>query len=281
MNRISTSFAAFLLAGISTHAVADEPFALFAQAADDTRSMMMLDVDPTRPGKEVLGLRFDCIESPRNGQDHIRVTQRFRISAKALDNTTVFNPTALPSVTSGFFPDPSLARFQQGGPDETRYEASYEHLGYDYESYFRNEAPTPGSDFDYCSDYPTGDLFSVGAANSNGTRVIVIGLGLEGLFFNDDVGYEDSPDTNISRYSVTVYNNVLNSQRWSRNLPAYVGTFKLFPDFAMVGDFLGDDGNDEIRIAYLRGNANDSLTWQYRYYDVLNGNLITTATITE
>lgn len=247
-------------------------FKLWTGINRDASGFFSVDLDPTLPGVENISLYPRCTVSARDVNGFVTVTDSVRFVARSADNTTVaFSQAGMLSAKTDPFPDPTDARFSCGQPGETSYHLSYEFLisSRDF------GCPENTFAFEACDEWPMTFLYGFGAAKSGNTRVVIVGNAVHGA-------YERAPDwegVRIGRYSVGSYAPD-GTRIWTKTLPAVDPQgYAIFPDAALVGDFLGDDGNDEIRIVYISGANNGAFLTKYRYLDVLSGDTIQTVVV--
>lgn len=256
-------------------------FAIFDNLRTQSPSPLVIDLDPAAPGREHLNINFfQCTVSLPDASNKITAQLKVRVTANSADGATKVFSTAVPAAaTSKPFPDPRIAANQCGAPAVADYHTDYETL--DVSPYNTNvrtlgcPAP-PGhafygrpftfdpSNMDFCGEFPRG-YGGIGIAQKNATRVLLIGVGLKGVL--EKPAFED-----VSTFTITAF-NMDGSKRWSKAIPAVSGGGRIFASWARVGDFLDDDGNDEIRIVY------PGSTYRYVYYDVLTGALIKTINV--
>jgi hypothetical protein len=263
--------AAFLLCAGS--AAAENPqgaFRLWSGLRQDATGFFTVDVDPATPGIETVAVAFSCKASTPDANGFITVQQTQKIVAKSADGTkTVFNPATTLAVTSGKFPDPRLAQFRCSGTTPTSYETTYESL--DHANY--SGCPEASGE-ELCVDFPFGFGYGFGVAQKNGTRVIISGNGMNGA-------YEQPPGSDgvrIGKYAFGAW-SLDGTRLWSKTLaPLDAQGFAVFPDWAMVGQFLGDQ-TDQVRIVSTKSGTGGAFIFKYTYYDVLTGAVIRTVTV--
>lgn len=133
--------------------------------------------------------------------------------------------------------------------------------------------------------------YGVGVAQANGVWYLVIGSVYS-------AAATSATDTELtwhdnSSYTIAVY-DLDGSQKWRKRLtnlrgavtvpvdaqPAfpYQGMFNIL-NKSGVGDFLGADGNAEIRVAAVKASAGGGLTYTYSYFNLETGELIRKASI--
>jgi hypothetical protein len=234
-------------------------------------NLLSLDVFPGVPGIELLGsaesLRFSAPDA--NNKIRATVIRSFIVKDSSGVNT-LFSATPLPRVLSGSFPDPSVAANQCGGANATRYWVDDRALGcasLNFPQCLAGGVCFPASDF---TDRFPDDTLSMGMANAQGERFLVIGKQVYGRYFNNLDGEVD-----IDTYSVTAYR--LDGQRaWTSTFPLLSNGYELVPELSGVAAFSG--GDDQLRVASVRELA-ASRSYLYRTYSIDTGALLQTVKV--
>lgn len=257
-------------------------FQIFGNLQSQTQSPspLAIDLDPAAPGREHLNINFfQCTVSTPDGNQKITAQLKVRISANSADGATKVFSTEVPAVsTSKPFPDPRIAAHQCGAPGVADYHGDYESFDGPGVTNWRTLGcpASPGNanygkpftfdsnSLEFCYEFPRFNI-GVGTAQKAATRVLLVGVGLKGVL--EKPAFED-----VSTFTITAY-NMNGTKRWSKGIPAVSGSGRLVASWARVGDFLDDDGNDEIRIVYIGS------TYRYVYYDVLTGALTKTVNV--
>ena len=112
-------------------------------------------------------------------------------------------------------------------------------------------------------DYPCDYDLNVGIANDGATQYGVISLAVYSWYANSTDGQVD-----ISRGSVTVFNLTSGGDPCRGEWDVTDGVWTLEDGLSAVGDYLGNDGTDEIRIVYSRVRDNGKVEMKYTYYDI-------------
>lgn len=232
---------------ITAHAV--EPFQpvipLFGERF--TPSYAGFDLDPLRVGVETVGVSEALVVQPRGG-GFVRSEFRLRLRFKdASTNSQVAN--FFPLVRTENYPDPVTA-------------VGVTYYCYDQEG-FDGFSVDPQTE-----DFPCDYEFNLGIANDLQSRYLVAGLATY-------AGYIDgSGETDVSGAAVEVFDPATGSRIWRQQFPVLDGDFFLVDALSGVGDYLGNDGIDEIRIVWERELGNGENRWRYRYYQISNGDFI-------
>ena len=275
------SFSLVIVYAAQVFSAADgEGFQIFSNLQTQSPSPFSVDLDPVTPGRENFNINFfNCEISAPDGNNRVTATRSVSVSAASVDGVQVFKTAKATVATTKPFPDPRITNNQCGQPNNSDYHTSYESLDPVLNTNVRTmgcPAPTgnfqygkpftfdPGS-IEFCSEFPRG-YTGFGIATKDGTRVILVGVGLKGIM--EQPAFED-----VSAFTITAY-NPNGKVRWTKKIPAEAGTdMRLFADWARVGDYLTGDGNDVIRIIY------PGKKFRYAYYDVLTGELIKTVDV--
>ena len=120
-------------------------------------------------------------------------------------------------------------------------------------------------------DFPCDYDVNIGIANAGATRYLVIGLAVYVYYSNVADG-----DVDISNGAVTVV-NLSNGNKWRAAWPVADGNWSLEDGLSAVGDFLYDDGTDEVRIVYSRDRLDGKVEMKYLYYEIATGDQIGSA----
>ncbi len=250
---------------MGTAMAASDPnaFSLFNGIRKNPTGFFGVDLVPGSPEVEPIFVNlFSCTASTPEANGFISVNQKISIHARTSDGAVSAFKTVPPaSVTSGLFPDPRVAQFQCGGVNEADYHTTYETLDPGSMRPANDGSRLCSHPFDpleLCFEFPHGPFIGLGIAEKNSTKVVIVGVGLKGVT-------EEPTEVDISRYSVTAY-NMDGSRRWVKTIPQVSGGGSMFADWGLVGDLLAGDGNDEIRVVYLKEAG-----FRYVYYDVLTG----------
>ncbi|MFZ5547803.1 MAG: hypothetical protein ACOZJX_03840 [Pseudomonadota bacterium] len=273
----TAALVAAVLPGHAEPPVADAPLwtGLPAAAAN-------IDVDRALPGIELLSLAGACSAAPPDGAGFITVTRAHKIRIFSADGSQIVVAPGKPvQLTSGPFPDPRQARFQCGGSDVTHYtsrfpvtDASNLVTGYGIPvgpGGFRDAcAPhTFEAQYAICDELPDHTL-GLTVAKSGSQRVLLLGSAMNLNWHNNITDV----NADASAYIVNAY-SMIGSLLWSRAFtPLDDDGYQLIGHLARVGDFLGGDGNDEIR---LMSEGEGGV--RYTYVDPLNGLNIRVVTV--
>jgi len=269
-----------LLGGAAYPALAVEPAQPFIRLwmlgtgnqASQSENFLSLDLIPGTAGLELPGVAQTPKRSARDTSHKINLTITTRLEARNINGgALLFTPSPLPSLVSGKYPDPTDPQFQCGGVHQTQYNGNPDDGGGQCPCQSTN--PTPG-----CFDPTSNDFFpgtfniGMGVGNVGSTRVLVFGDAITGSYFNNVDG-----DVDISTYMVTVYSLTINKQTiaklWTRSFAGNSSGFRLEPVLSGVAAF-HTKGKDELRIAYIKDNSNNSKAFQYLFFDLLTGNPI-------
>ena len=118
-------------------------------------------------------------------------------------------------------------------------------------------------------DYPCDYDVNAGIANDGATRYFVIGLGVYAWYQNAADGQVD-----IGRVSVTVLNPGSGDTEWRGVWYVTDQNWSLEAGLSAVGDFLYDDGTDEVRIVYSRDLPDGRVEMKYSYFEIATGDPI-------
>ena len=110
---------------------------------------------------------------------------------------------------------------------------------------------------------------NIGIANSGQNRYLVVSLAMFAWYQNQEEGSVD-----IGQGAVTVYDPASGDEIWRKQWKTTTGDWELEDNLSAVGDYLNDDGNDEVRIVYSRGLPNNAAEMKYQYFDIASGNKI-------
>lgn len=232
---------------------------------------VFLDIDPTTPGTEILGLAQRPVRSAPDTNHKITLTILSRLEFRAVTGETVIlAPTPFPAVRSRKFPDPTDPQFQCGGPHETRYGPS------DYGSTCPcSSVPAPGPCFDPQTDLPLENFHvGFGIARVNSVRVLVFGDAITGSYSNN----LDGDDIEVSTFMVAVY-NMDGSRRWTKSFAGTANGRRLEPQLSGVAAFHTANA-DEVRIAYIKEASGNATQFRYQFYNLLTGALTSTVDFT-
>jgi hypothetical protein len=182
------------------------------------------------------------------------------------------------TVQSGPYPDPYAARFQCDGADRTRYCDDESCFDFEDEDGCTNpgnhEDPTDGyGPSGLCGIFPAEPYVGFGIANASGARYLVVGNGLRGKYNNNLDGEKD-----VSQYRVSVYPQTGGAALATRGVAGQTSSGELAIEASAVGDFLGDDGTDEVRILRVRETATGT-TFSWIYFGIPNLNEIARQTV--
>jgi hypothetical protein len=243
-----------------------------------------IDVDPARPGVEILTVAEACTISPTDTAGLLTVSNEIKIKIYSADGKqVVLAPTTSNTVKSGKFPDPRLSRFQCSGANITNYRAQFPGADADSVSQGSGVPVGPGAfhnacaphtfeaDFALCDELPV-RTFGVVAAKVGAERVVLLAQAINLQYHNN----LSPDDVNASGFSITAY-ALDGTQLWTR---AFKGAdssgYTYIGNLASVGDFLGSDGNDEIRLVAVSDAAGG---FRYTYINPLTGANIRVATV--
>jgi len=231
-------------------------------------NLLSLDIYDGSPGLELLGSADSMRFSARDVNNKIRATViRSFVVSDATGLNRLFTAAVAPRVVSGSFPDPTLAQFQCGGANVTRYRVDNRAVGCPSPTFPNCPGFLCFAPADFADRFPD-DALSVGIANANGQRLLVIGKQVYGSYINNVDGEVD-----IDAFSVTVY--TLDGQRvWTRSFPILSNGYEITPELSGVAAFSG--GDDELRVASVRGLKN-SVSFRYRSYDMATGDALGSA----
>jgi hypothetical protein len=232
-----------------------------------------IDVDPSRPGVELLSLAEACQVNGPDGDGLVTVSKLLKIKLYSADGSqVVMAPSKAGQVTSGAFPDPRLARFQCGGANVTNYRAQFAGADADKMTNGHGVPVGPGHFNDACAPHTFEAAYALcdelpvttrglAVARVGATRVLLLGQAMN-LQWHNNVA---NADVNASGFSVTAF-AMDGSSLWNRSFPAEEGGYGIEGQLARVGDFLNDDGNDEIRVLSTGDGG-----VRYTYIDPLTG----------
>lgn len=246
-------------------------------------STFTIDLDPALPGVEAITGNETCTVSATDGDGMISITRQLKIKVYAADGSqVVFAPKAGNTVTSGKFPDPRMKQFQCGGPTLTSYRTATDR---GFFSTFKQGAIPFGpqslnngcpnafwvndvNDDLLCDEMPPGSA-GVAVAKVGAERVVLVGQMVDMTYWNNI----KNDDTNVSAYSLSAY-RLNGTLRWTKQFSARDAYgYEYAGDRERVGDFLNDDGDDEIRLM-----AEGDKT-KYYYLDPLTGKPLKTVLI--
>lgn len=251
-----------------------------ASAGFVSAQSLTIDLDPSRPGVETITMSGGCTASAPDAQGLLNVTGKLKVKAYSADGlTTVFAPTSWNTVTSGKFPDPRLTQFQCGGAHATNYRAASDSDDADSlvqgsgvplgpQSSPANCAHTFYADYALCDELPMRSL-GLSVAKVGAERIVLVGQKFNVSYWNNIV----NGDTNASGYSLSAY-SLNGTLLWSKTFKAADSAgFEYNGAQDRLGDFLNDDGNDEIRLV-AEGNK-----FKYIYINPKTGQIILTALV--
>ena len=247
------------LAGLHTSAIAIEPtrdvFGLWEFENDgfpSARAVSGIDFFPAEPGIEMLGLNDSLSTSSPNGSGNVKTIGKALFVVRNADSGTVV-AEYMATTESGLYPDPSGS-----AGASTTYLCGFELLPVD---------PTQ-------DEFPCEELFGFGAANVGSTRLFIVGNSFTGFYSNPTDGFVD-----VSRFRVQAFNLRNGNLRWSKTYRLVDSAgWEIEPTLSAVGDFLNDDGDDEVRIVQTRERPNGNHEFHYRYFDAKFGALIKSTT---
>ena len=233
-----------------------------------------IDVDPSRPGVELLSLAAACQVNGPDGDGLVTVGRLLKIKVYSADGSdVVLAPPKASLVTSGAFPDPRLARFQCGGANVTNYRAQFAGADADKMTNGHGVPVAPGHFNDACAPHAFESAYALcdelpmatagfAVARSGGSRVLLLGQAMN-LQWHNNVA---NADVNASGFSITAF-ALDGTTLWSRSFGGQDDAgYGMEGQLARVGDFLYDDGNDEIRLV----SSGDGGV-RYTYIDPLTG----------
>jgi hypothetical protein len=232
-----------------------------------------IDIDPSRPGVELLSLAEACQVNGPDGDGLVTVGKLLKIKVYSADGSqVVMAPSKASLVTSGAFPDPRLARFQCGGANVTNYRAQFAGADADKMTNGHGVPVGPGHFNDACAPHAFEAVYALCdelpittrglvVARSGGNRVLLLGQAMN-LQWHNNVA---NADVNASGFTVTAF-AMDGSNLWSRSFPAEDAGYAIEGQLARVGDFLNDDGDDEIRVLSTGDGG-----VRYTYIDPLTG----------
>lgn len=281
MKRELALAACWVVAGVSgfsaTALAADAPktiipvFRVEFEPEDKFRSLIFTDYFPNA-GAEVLGLTNSCTRSAPDGNGMVTTTVRTRVTLRsATGGPNLFS--VVPAITSLPYPDPANANNQCGGSNQTEFdEGDYpntQQLGCARDP---GDPPYQGQSFDpngdsACEQPVVGGHFGMGRATGSGdVNYIVFSDAITGTYRNAATGFND---VDAGNFAITVY-NMSGVRAWTKSFGAFTSVGRLEPVLAGVGDFLNDDGEDELRVAYIEEGGGVT-NFRYFYYDIDTG----------
>lgn len=71
-----------------------------------------------------------------------------------------------------------------------------------------------------------------------------------------------------------MYDPVSYAKLWRKVFKSTSSDWELEDNLSAVGDFLNDDGKDEVRIVYSRELPNHAAEMKYTYYNIKTGNQV-------
>lgn len=239
------------------------------------------DIDPARPGVEIVSIARSCTVATPDANGMISVTRQLKIKVYSADGTqVVMAPTTANVVKTGLFPDPRLARFQCFGANVTNYRAQFpgaeaddltQGHGVPVGNGGFNNACAPHTfeaQFALCDEMPVSS-FGVVVAKVGAERFVLVSQALNLQYHNN----LSADDVNASGFSITAY-ALTGAQVWTRRFSATTSDgYSFIGNLARVGDFLNTDGSDEIRLV-LGGPGG----LRYLYVNPKTGVNITTVT---
>ncbi len=242
-----------------------------------------IDVDPARPGIELLSLAQSCSVAGPDVNGLVTVSKAARIKVYSADGSqVVMAPGKANVVNSAPFPDPRLARFQCGGANVTNYRAQFGGSDADKMTNGHGVPVAPGhfndacaphtfeSAYALCDELPMTTLGLV-MARSGGSRVLLLGQAMN-LQWHNNVA---NADVDASGFSVTAF-SLSGSSLWSREFPPMdADGYGIEGQLAQVGDYLAGDGNEQVRIVSINGDGNV----RYTYVDPLTGKNLRVVTV--
>lgn len=271
---VGRSLLACALVVTALQAAAEAPVAsapLWTGIPDDAAN---IDVDPSRPGVELLSLAEACQVNGPDGDGLVSVAKLLKIKVYSADGSqVVVAPSKASLVTSGAFPDPRLARFQCGGANVTNYRAQFAGADADKVTNGHGVPVGPGHFNDACAPHTFEAAYALCdelpvttrglvVARVGGNRVLLLGQAMN-LQWHNNVA---NADVNASGFTVTAF-ALDGTTLWSRSFPAQDDAgYGMEGQLARVGDFLDDDGNDEIRLVSTGDGG-----VRYTYVDPLTG----------
>jgi len=226
-------------------------------------------------GSEVLGLTSSCTVSAPDGNGMVKTTSKTRFFYRpATGGANVFTPSPLPTVVSLPYPDPQHPNNQCLGENQTEFDEgdfpNTENKGCPRDP---EDAPYQGSSFDpnqggdFCGGAATGGHFGVGiGTGGSSVQYVVFSDAITGTYRNATTGFSDVDFTN---FAIHVY-SMAGARVWTKSFPLLAGAGRLEPVLCGVGDFLNDDGEQELRLARV-GETGTGAAFTYTYYDLDTG----------
>ena len=218
-------------------------------------------------GPKLIGGADTTNTLPGSTEGMLKCEGKVRIVVRpAAGGAPLFVTNPVTKVTSLQFPDPTLSANQCGGINHTNYESNDEFHG----------CPSPGFENcfgacfdpnveDICEDIiEPDDISGGGMAQGSSDKLVVIGSQVVAEYFQNDT------DNDVSVYAIQVYSQT-GTRLWYKTFNGTASDgFELLADLSGVGDFLNNDGVDELRIARDKEFPN---VWKhkYQYYDIDTG----------
>jgi len=238
-----------------------------------TENLLSLEL----PGASTVGLPAGAsttTTSARDTNDMITSTQKSVLSIYPVTGgkTPTITLSPNPVLTSAKNPDPTVAKFQCGGSDETDYdtnEGNNSYLGCPCPSgsYGEGQCFNPSD-----TEFPDEEMFNIGIANAGSSTVLVYGDAYYGRY---QIGTEAQVDIGV--YTAYGYNATTGAKLWTQTFPSTDSTgYKIEPVLSGVAAF-HKAGTDELRVgAILKTKTGQS--FRYEFYNIVTGALVATET---
>jgi len=117
--------------------------------------------------------------------------------------------------------------------------------------------------------FPCDFSLGIGVANSGATPYLVTGIATAAAYLSMADSFVD-----LSGASVQINDPESGTMVWRKNFPGTDGNWTIEGDLSVVGDLMGGDGVDEVRIGYSRERPDGTNVFRYLYYEIDTGNFI-------
>ena len=245
---LSVSFLIALLVGTPA-AVAVEPRDAVIPLFNEFQQVQLsgIDASANNAGIEAVGGSEGFQVSaypPDPTRLRTRLRQRLEVR-RSSDNVSLYS--ILPFVFTRPYPDPTNTNTEYFCEDD---------------GFFRGVDPEN-------EEYPCDYDLNVGIATAGQQRYLIASIAVYAGYENQTLG-----EVNIGAASVEAYDPETGQSLWRRIFNAFSGVWELEPSLSAVGDFLNGDGNDEMRVVFVRELNSGAIEWRYIYYNITNGNFI-------
>jgi len=246
-NRILTGITLMCVSFLAGTVFAVEPpkpvIILFNETGEST--LAGIDI-ATNSGIEAIGLSGTLQVLGVSNPDNVKTRRKMKLRVKRSTSNKTLG-TYVAYVDTKGYPNPEL---QEG----TSYFCDFDG--------FQVVDPTQ-------DDFPCDWNGNGGIANAGATRYLVFSQIMGGSYWTPNDGFVE-----IGQASVTIFNPENQATLWRKQFKLQSGDWFLDEDFCAVGDYLSDDGVDEVRIVYVREKANGSNEFRYSYYNIATGALV-------